>query len=70
MQSTKTSTSDTNNKNTTTNTTSRNSMRGQLSPPNARSGGVRQWNPLGVSEDASLGASDAFASFRSGARHA
>ncbi len=71
MQSTKTSTTDTNNRNAANNTTTGgSSMRGQLSPPNARSGGVREWNPLGVSGDVSLGASDAFAPIRSEARHA
>ena len=68
MQST--TTSITNINNTTINSTSRNSMRGQLSPPNARSGGAQEWNPLGVSGDASLGASDAFNSVPSEARHA
>ena len=58
-----------NNKNTTNTIASRNSMRGQLSPPDARSGGAREWNPLGLSGDASRGRSDAFAT-GSEARHA
>ena len=64
------STTDVNNKNSTNTFTSRNSMRGRLSPPNARSGGALEWNPPGLPGDAPLGASDAFATTGSGNRHA
>ncbi|MBI5068614.1 MAG: hypothetical protein HZB56_10270 [Deltaproteobacteria bacterium] len=71
MQLAKTNTASTNNKNTTTSTfTFGNSMRGRLSPPNARSVGGGLGNPLVLYGDASLGASDAFATNGSGARHA